>query len=209
MLTFFYSTGTCSTAVHIALMEAGLPFEGVEVSWQRKVKLEELATVNPLGQVPVLVVDGRPLNQSVGILQYIAGRSPHLFPAPGSWEFTQGHSWLAFIAADLQKSFGPLLEAARWTGNEEAQNDIRKATYAKIDKLLGYVNQSLAGKDFLLGSQFTVADAYLFVVAGWCKWAQIKIGKFPHLKSYMKRVHERPAVQKVLAAEGLDGYLPE
>ena len=75
-LTFFYSTQTCSTAIHIALEETGLPFNGVEVSWKRKLNVAELEAVNPLGQVPFLVTNGRPLSQSIAILEYVADQAP-------------------------------------------------------------------------------------------------------------------------------------
>lgn len=209
MLTFFYSTGTCSTACHIALKEAGLPFRGIEVSWQRSLHLAELDAVNPLGQVPVLVHEGKALTQTLAVLAYIAERAPRLLPEKGSWEHSQAMSWLAFIAADFQKGFGPLLGAARWTESEAAQASIKNAALLNLGKYLAHIDHSLAGKDYILGTEFSVVDAYLFVVAGWCKWAGIKIGKYSHLSAYMKRVNARPAVQEVLAKEELFAYLPE
>lgn len=210
MHTFYYATQTCSTAIHIALMEAEISFEGVEVSWKRKVNLDKLAAVNPLGQVPVLVKDGRPLNQSIAILEYVAEQAPakKLLPPAGSWERTQALSWLAFIGADLQKSFGPIFWASSWTTDISVQTEIRKSVAASIDKHLAYIDDALQGKDYLLGQQFTVADAYLFTVVGWCKWAEVKISKYNNLTAYLKRVYARPAVQKVLAKEDLLDFMP-
>lgn len=210
MLTFFYSTATCSTACHIALEEAGLPFKGVEVSWRRKVNLEELSAVNPLGQVPVLVDEGRVLNQSPTILEYIAdhAKGKNLIPVAGSWERSQANSWLAFIAADLQKSFAPMFWASRWTDNAQAQTAIKSAVVDGIQKHLAYIDGALAGKEFILGQQFSVVDAYLFTIVGWCKWSEIKVSPYPNLMAYLKRIHARPAVQKVLKSEDLVDYLP-
>jgi glutathione S-transferase len=210
MHTFFYSTQTCSTAVHIALEEAGLPFKGIEVSWKRKVNVAELEAVNPLGQVPVLVKDGQALNQSISILEFVGDQNPakKLFPAVGTWERSQALGWLSFIGADFQKSFLAMFMASRWTTNTAVQVEIKNSVIAGIEKHLVYIDQALAGKDFILGKQFSVVDAYLFTIVGWCKWSEIKIGKYSNLVAYMKRVYDRPAVQKVLAKEEMLDFIP-
>lgn len=210
MLTFYYSTQTCSTAVHIALEEAGLPFQGVEVSWRRNVNVDKLEAVNPLGQVPVIVESNRKLNQSIAILEMIADRASgrKLLPAAGTWERTEALSWLSFIGADLQKNFAPFVLAARWTANESAQADIKRAASDTLAKQLAYVDRSLAGKDFILGNEFSVVDAYLFTILGWCKWAEVNVSPYPNIQPYLRRVMARPAVQKVLAKEELLDFLP-
>jgi glutathione S-transferase len=212
MLTFFYSTGTCSTAVHIAFAEAGIEFKGVEVSWQRKVNLDELAAVNPLGQVPALVdEEGRVLTQTIAILEFIANRAKEkkLMPESGTWQRSQAMGWLAFIGADLQKSFAPMFYAPHWTKDEATQTAIKQSVVDSIDKHLAYIDQKLAGSEYLLGNQFSVADAHLFTVVGWCKWSGNKISKYKNLVGYMKRVNDRPQVQKILQLEGLTEYVPE
>lgn len=210
MLTFFYSTQTCSTAVHIALEEAGIPFKGVEVSWKRMLNVEELAAVNPLGQVPVLVDEGKTLIQSIAILEYIGELAPakNLLPPAGTWERNQVLAWLSFVGADLQKAFPPLFLATRWTSDTNTQAEIRKTTLETINKHLAYADSALAGKDFVMGKQFTVADAYLFTIMAWCKWAEVKTGQYSNLTAYMKRVYNRPAVQRVLVREEMLDCLP-
>ncbi len=210
MLTFFYSTQTCSTAVHIALEEAGIPFQGVEVSWKRKVNVDELTAVNPLGQVPALVSDGHAIIQSSAILEYIAdhAKGKNLLPAAGTWERTQAQVWMAFIAADFQKSFAPLFWASRWTSDTATQTAIKKTSLENIEKYLGYIDHALTGKEYILGKQFTVVDAFLFTITAWCKWSEIKISQHSNLTAYMKRVYARPAVQKVLAKEEMLDCLP-
>lgn len=210
MLKFFFSTQTCSTAIHIALEEAGLPFEGTEVSWKRKLNVAELEAVNPLGQVPVLQDDGKTLTQSIAILEHIANLAPakKLLPAAGTWEHSQAMGWLAFTGADFQKAFAPIFWSTRWTADVSAQMAIKKAAIDTIQKHLAFVDQSLAGKDFILGSQFSVADAFLFTITGWCKWSEVKTSGHKNLTAYLKRIYDRPAVQKVLAKEELLDFFP-
>ena len=205
-MKFYYSSATCSTACHIALEESGLNYTPVEVSWERKLNVEELDRLNPLGAVPVLVSEqGKALTQNTAILEYIADLSPKsgLLPAPGTWERAETMSWVAFVAADLQKSFGPLFQAESMTESKTAQAEIEKFALGKIHDLLKHIDQNLAGKDFIVGNQFTIADAYLFVVTGWCKWVDISIDQYRNLSSYRGRIYERPAVQKVLKIEDL------
>lgn len=211
-MKFYYSTGTCSTSCHIAFEEAGLKFDPVEVSWKRKVNVEELGSVNPLGQVPALITDaGNTITQNVAILEYIGDKKPEsgLIPRPGTDERAEVSSWLAFAASDFQKSFYPILGAAKMTSQESAHADLKNYAVQNIERYLAHLDKKLIGKDFITGRQFTVADAYLFTVIGWCKWAKIKLAPYPNVKAYMKRVSERPAVRRVLEKEELGDYLPE
>lgn len=209
MLTFFYSTQTCSTAVHIALEEAGIPFKGVEVSWKRKVNVAELEAVNPLGQVPALVDNGKMLNQTIAILEHISDQVPqkNLLPSQGI-EHIEAISWLAFIGADFQRAFTPLVRASRWTTDVNAIAHIRKAAADGIEKHLLHIEKSLNGKEYILGKGFTLADAYLFTILGWCKWAEVKTSPHVNISAYLKRIYARPAVQKVLKAEEMLEFFP-
>lgn len=211
-MKFYYSTGTCSTSCHIAFEEAGLKFDPVEVSWQRKVNVEELEKVNPLGQVPALLTDsGNTITQNVAILEYIGDKKPEskLLPKAGTDERAEVSSWLSFAASDFQKSFFPILGAARMTSQESAHADLKNFAVQNIEKYLKHLNSKLAGKEYITGQSFTVADAYLFTVIGWCKWAKIPLAPYPNVKAYMKRVYDRPAVRRVLEKEDLLEYLPE
>ncbi|MGZ3694669.1 MAG: glutathione S-transferase family protein [Bdellovibrionota bacterium] len=207
MLKFYYSTVTSSTATHIALAEAGAEFTPVEVSWQRNVNVDELAKVNPLGTVPAVSVDGKPLTQTIAIMEYIADNHPKakLLPAPGTFERAEAMSWLAFCSSDLQKSFAPLfrLRFNKWEVAAEAKQEIQKKVTAEIHNYLAHVEKNLAGKDFITGKNFTVADCLLFINLGFTKFAEIDLKAYKNIPAYLKRVSQRPAVQKVLKEEGM------
>lgn len=210
MLKFYYATQSSSTAARIGLEEAGLPYEGIEVSWRRKVNLEEVKKVNPLGQIPVLMADFGVLTQNIAILEYAADQVPEkgLLPKAGTPEGWQARAWLSYMAADFQKAFGPFAFADRFTKNETAQGEIREAAREAIAGHVAYVNQSLEGKAYLLGSRFSMVDAYAFVVLGWCKWAEINLASYKNILPYLHRIYERPAVQKVLKEEDLLDFFP-
>ena len=201
MTKLYYSPGACSLSPHIVLREAGLPFDLVLAS----TKTHKLAdgtdyyTINPKGYVPLLELnDGQRLSEGPVIVQYIADQAPasKMAPAAGTMERYRLMEWLNFITSELHKGFSPLFNPAM---PEEAKVLAR----AKLSERLGWVDTQLEGKDYLMGGTFTVADAYLFTVAGWGQYVGVDITPMKKLSAYMSRVTARPAVQAALKAEGL------
>lgn len=200
-MKLYFSPGACSLSPHIVLREAGLNVELVRVS----TKTHQLAdgsdfyAINSKGYVPVLEWDdGERLTEGPAIVQWIADQVPAagLAPAAGTRERARLQEWLNFITSELHKGFSPLFNPAM---PEEGKALAR----AQLSKRLAWVDGELAGKEYLLGSTFTVADAYLFTVAGWGKYVGVDIAPLATLSAYMGRVAARPAVQEALKAEGL------
>ncbi|MDR0479496.1 MAG: glutathione transferase GstA, partial [Burkholderiaceae bacterium] len=191
----------CSLASHIALEESGLPYTAVLASTKTH-KLEDgtdFYTINPLGYIPVLeLADGNRLREGPAILQYIADQVPQkrLAPAHGTLAHYRLQEWLTFISTELHKNFGPLFNPAT--------PDAYKAT--SKDRLLGrlkWIDGELKGKHYLMGEDFTVADAYLFTVTNWAERVGLDIAALSNLKALRERVAARPAVQAAMKAEGL------
>ena len=197
-MKLYISTGACSMASNIALHEAGIQFELTKIDRRTKrVDGVDFATINPKGYVPALRLDdGQVLTENVAVLQYIADLNPaaKLAPAAGTMERYRLQEWLSFINSELHKSFTPLFSS-------EATEDMK--TYARnyLAKRLSYLEGALGDKKYLMGDQFTVADAYLFTVLGWGSHVGVDIG--PKLKSYVDRVRARPHVIEAMTAEGL------
>lgn len=212
MFKFYYATQTSATATRIALEEAKMPYEGVEVSWQRNVNVEELAKVNPLGQVPAAVINGKPVALTMALMEYIADNSPKagLLPPAGSVERAEAMMWLAFCSSDLQKSFAPIfrMKFKRWELNADAQKVLTAKVTEEITKLVEHVDKNLAGKDFITGKNFTVADCLLFINLGFSKFLEFDLAPYKNCTAFMKRVGARPAVQKVLKEENMLDMIP-
>ncbi len=200
-MKLYYSPAACSLSPHIVLREAGLPFTPVLAS----TKTHQLAdgtdyhTINPLGYVPLLELDdGTRLTEGPAIVQYIADQVPakKLAPPAGTMERYRLQSWLTFIGTELHTTIGALFNKAF---PEEARAIFKK----KGEERLAWVDQQLAGKSYLMGEQFTVADAYLFTVANWGQFVGVDLKPYANLSAFMARVAARPAVQEALKAEGL------
>jgi glutathione S-transferase len=200
-MKLYYSPGACSLSPHIVLREAGLEFRPVLAS----TKTHKLAdgsdfyAINPKGYVPLLELDdGQRLSEGQVIVQFIADQVPakHLAPPAGTMARYRVMEWLNFITSELHKGFSPLFNPAM---PEEAKVLAR----AKLGDRLKWVDGQLAGKAYLMGDTFCVADAYLFVVAGWGRHVGVDITPLPNLSAFMARMMARPAVQQAMKAEGL------
>jgi glutathione S-transferase len=200
-MKLYYSPGACSLSPHIVLKESGLAFDAIAAP----TKTHKLAdgtdyyTINPLGYVPLLVLDdGRQLREGPAIVQYIADLVPdkNLAPANGTWERYKLQEWLNTIGTELHKGFSPLFTPGM-------PDDAKTMAKARLTSRLQWVDAELAGKTYLLGETLSVADAYLFVVAGWGKHVGVDISGLPNLSAFVASVGARPAVQDALRAEGL------
>ena len=200
-MKLFYSPGACSLSPHIALKESGLAFEAVAAP----TKTHQLAdgtdyyTINPLGYVPLLVLDdGTKLREGPAIVQYIADQVPakNLAPANGTLARYQLQSWLTFVGMELHAKFGPLF-------NPDTPDAVKASNKERLAGRLKWVDGELAGKQYLMGDTYTVADGYLFTVSNWAQYVGIELAGYPNLVAYRARVGARPAVIEAMKAEGL------
>jgi glutathione S-transferase len=200
-MKLYFTPGACSLSPHIALLEAGLDFtlERVNVRAKRTADGVDYLTINPKGYVPALELkDGAVLTEGPAIVQFIADLAPdrQLAPANGTLERYRLIEWLNFISSELHKAFSPLF---RPTATEE----MKEAARAQLSTRLGWLAGQLEGRDYLMGSKFTVADGYLFTVLSWASFVQFDLGQWPVFAAYAQRVGSRPAVQQALRNEGL------
>lgn len=207
-MKLYYSAGACSTSCHITLEESGLQYEAIEVDFDNAsdANIALTAKLNSLGTLPILITDdGKQLDQNLSIATYVADLAPqkHLLPAHGTYERAVALNWLSFVAADLHKGVGALFMIPSISADPKIQAVLRDSMLKNANEYLSYLDQNLSGKDYLMGNQFTLADSYAFVVCGWTKWLEIPLTQFKNIETYLARIASRPAVAKVLKAEGL------
>jgi glutathione S-transferase len=200
-MKLYFAPGACSLSPHIVLEEAGIAAETEQVNNQEKKTKsgKDYWTINPKGQVPALQLDSSEmLTEGPVIVQYLADQKPGsgLVPPAGSIERYRVQEWLNFITSELHKSFGPIFRPT----TPDAYKTISKEN---LGKRFDWIDKQLAGRQYLMGDKFTVADAYLFTVLRWTARIEIDLGKWPNLKAYVDRVAARPKVQAAMKAEGL------
>lgn len=199
-MKLYYSPGVCSLASHIVLREAGLPFTPVRVDLQTHTfDGVDYHSVNARGYVPLLELDdGQRLTEGPAIMQYVADRVPEkkLVPAWGTMERYRLVEWLAFISSELHKNFGPLF-------NPAMPEEVKEFHRGRVLDRIQWMEGQIAGKAYVMGDTYTVADAYLFVVAGWGKHVSVDLADFKNLQALLGRVAARASVQEALRIEGL------
>lgn len=200
-MKLYYSPGACSMASHIVLNEIGRPFETERVDTRSKTTETgaDFLSVNPKGKVPALALEGEVLTEGPAILQFVADRAgaETLAPKPGTLARARVNEMLTYTSSELHPAFSPLFNPA---ADEATKAAARKTVAAKLD----WLEARLAdGRAYLTGANFTIADAYAFVVANWANFTGIALDAWPRLSDYVARVAARPATQATLKAEGL------
>jgi glutathione S-transferase len=183
------------------LLETGLPFttEKTDLKSKKTEKGVDYFTINSKGTVPALQLDdGQVLTEGPAIVQYIADQKPDsgLAPRAGTSERYRLMEMLNYISSEVHKNFTPLF-------NPSTPADWKQAAVEALGKKFDWLSGFIGNKKFLMGDNFTVADAYLFTVLSWARHVRIDLGKWPVLEAYQSRVGHRPKVQEALKAEGL------
>jgi len=177
-------------AAHIALHEVGTGFESRPVSFARKeTQSPAFLAVNPLGKVPVLLIDGRPLTEVAGILFYLARAFPtaRLLPAGDVEGEAQVVSWMSFIASTLHPA--------------------RREGPARMAETFAQAERFLNGREWAVGDAYSIADIHLFrLYWRYVNWSDVRRDAFPGLEAHYARMMARPAVQKPIETETAIGY---
>ena len=200
-MKLFSKPGACSLSPHIVLRECDLDFTQVNVDLAKKVteRGEDYLQINPKGQVPALELDdGTLLTEGTAIVQYLADLKPDRQLLAPAGSLTRYHTleWLSYISTELHKGFSPLFRP-------DTPEEIKAKQRERLLTKFRYVDSALRDKQWLLGTRFTVADAYLFVVTRWAKAVKLDLSDLSALAAWQGRVAERPAVIAALKAEGL------
>jgi glutathione S-transferase len=200
-MRLYYMPGACSLSPHIVANEAGIPmiFDRFDRATRRTESGKDFNTVNPKGYVPALELDdGTLLTEGPAIVQYLADLRPEsgLAPPNGTLARYQLQGMLSYIGTELHKTFSPLF-------NPATVPETRAERTAYVLKRLAYIDTVLAGRSYLIGDHFTVADAYLFTVTNWAAKVKVDISAYRNLAAFMERVGQRPAVIKSMKEEGL------
>ena len=197
----YFSPLACSLASRITLYESGqeATFQRVDTKAGKTASGEDYRKINPKGLVPALRTDdGVVLTENAAILQYVADLKPESRVAPtnGTLARTRLQEALHYIGTEIHRGYSPLFRS-----NTPAE--VRAERVAHLRKHYGLLDRQLKDRPYLLGNDFTVADAYLFAVTRWAQMVNVDLSDFTHVQSFQQRVAARPAVQAAMRAQGL------
>ena len=200
-MKLYYSPGACSLSPNIVAHEAGieLRLQKVDTKTKTVTATGDYWAINPKGYVPALELDdGEILTEGPTIVQYLADLKPQagLAPTSGTVERYRLQEMLGYINSEIHKTYSMLFKA-------ELPAEVRAEREDYLRKRYGLLDERLAGRQYLFGDKFTVADAYLFTVTNWAKAVKADLSKLAHLQKFQERVAARPAVKAAMTAEGL------
>lgn len=201
-MKLYYKPGACSLASHIILKELGKDFEIESVDTDKQITESgaDFTKINPKGYVPALRIDGgQILTENAAVLQYLADQNPGagLAPKPGTLERAHLQEHLNFTSSELHKAFGPFFSA---DASDEEKQSAKENVKRRMDHFESIFND---GRKYLLGDNFSVADAYFFVVSSWTTPTGIDLDNWPKIAAFSKRVAGREKVQEAMRTEGL------
>lgn len=201
-MKLYYSPMTSATAAHIALEWIGRPYELHKVEI-RPNKSPELLARNPMGAVPVLEADGWCLTQNVAVLNYLADRFPDAGIASDGTPRGRAelNRWLGFINSDLHPFYEAFVGANDYLRDPATIEKTKEHSRTVLKQRLGFVDAHLERRDFLLGAQHSVADAYLFLVTDVGAVLGVDLASMKSLNAFMARMRADPAVRRALDTE--------
>jgi glutathione S-transferase len=204
-IKLYYAPGACSFASHIALEEAGLTYDTQKMNLaDGDQKKPEYLRLNPRGRVPTLVVDGQVLTENVGILTYVGGGYPQagLWPKK-TWDQAKLVSTLAWLSNTVHPAYAHIVRPERYATDDASKENIKARAKDVFQGHLEEIDQLLEGQKWTVANQFTVADGYLLVFYRWANRQKMPVRELKNYSALVQRVMARPAVQRVMAQEGI------
>jgi glutathione S-transferase len=204
MLTLYFAKGACSLASHIALEESGADYQAKRVDFSKNAQqTPEYLAINSKGRVPALVTPQGALTETPAILVYIAQSFPkaNLAPLNDPFALAQMQSFNSYLCSTVHVAHAHRVRGKRWVDDESSLADMKRRVPQNVTACFGMIEQTMLKGPWVMGEQYTVADPYLFTLAGWMKGDGVDISAFPRLAEHHARMAERATVKKTIAAE--------
>ena len=205
-LTLYYAPGACSIASHIALQEAQIPFDVKSVALGAgEQRSPDFLALNPKGRIPLLITPFGPLTENPAILEYVASLAPEgqLAPVEDIAKLAQMREFNAFLSATVHVAHAHGPRGGRWANTESALQDMKAQVADNMLSAFELIEQTLQSGPWVLGKDFSIADAYLYTFARWLEMDRVDTRGLRRVLAHRTRMEQRPAVQAVLAAEGI------
>ena len=204
MLKFFFGPHSCALASHIALEEAAADYDAVRLNLAAgDQKKPEFLKINPKARVPALVTDRGVLTENPAILAYIAQTFPKakLAPLDDPFAFAQVQSFNSYLCSTVHVAHAHKGRGARWASEESSFADMKRMVPKSVSAAVELIEKGMLKGPWVMGEQYTVCDPYLYTIALWLEGDSVDLKKLPKVADHMKRMSERPAVQKVMGEQ--------
>jgi glutathione S-transferase len=205
MFRLYYAPGTCALATHIALEEAGAPYEAVLVDFRsQSQRSPEYLAVNPKGRVPALVTETGTLTETPALLCFVAQRFPkaELAPLADPFALAQVQEFNSYLCSTVHVAHAHRMRGTRWADDAAAVEAMKRKVPSNVTEYFELIEHKGMKGPWVMGDKYTICDPYLFTIASWIESDGVDITKVPRVMEHRARMLARPAVQKAVAAEG-------
>jgi glutathione S-transferase len=202
MYKLYYAPGTCALASHFALQEAGADYEAERLDFKaNEQQSPEYLRINVKGRVPSLVTEKGVITETPAILAYIAQTFPNakLAPLDDPFAFAQVQSFNNYLCATVHVAHAHKGRGYRWATDESSFADMKRVVPKSMAACFELIEKGMLKGPWVMGEQYTVCDPYLYTISLWLEGDGVDIATLPKVADHMKRMSERPAVQKVMA----------
>jgi len=199
MFTFFYAPNTCSLASHIALEEAQAPYEARRVDFTAaEQRTPAYLAVNPKGRVPALVTPRGVLTETPAILAFIAQSFPEarLAPLDDPFLFAEVQAFNSYLCSTVHVAHAHRVRGSRWADDADAHIAMQKKVPENMTACFELIEKEMPRGPWAMGKDYSIADPYLFTIAGWLGSDGVDIARFPRVHDHFNRMLERPAVRR-------------
>src|SRR5436190_20088261 len=205
MFRLYYAPGTCALATHIALEEAGAPYEAVPVDFGAQAQRSaEYLAINPKGRVPALVTESGTLTETPGLLLFVAQRFPSAELAPPSDPFAlaQLQEFNSYLCSTVHVAHAHGRRGARWADDPAAIEAMTRKVTSNVEDCFALIQDRMLQGPWVMGERYTICDPYLFTLASWLEGDGVDTARLPAIMAHRARMLARPAVQRAVEAEG-------
>jgi len=204
MLKLFYAQNTCALASHIALEEARAPYEAVRVDFRaNEQRKPEYLAINPKGRVPALATDRGILTETPAILAFVAQSYPaaRLAPLDDPFEFARVQAFNSYLCSTVHVAHAHRMRGYRWADDPAAIEEMKRKVPTTVGDCFELIETTMLAGPWVMGANYTICDPYLFTIAQWLDGDGVDVTRFPKVVALQKRMSERAAVQRALAAQ--------
>jgi glutathione S-transferase len=203
MLKLYYAPHTCALASHITLEEAAAAFETVRLNFKTEdQKKPGYLAINPKARVPALVTDQGILTETPAILFYIAQTHPAARLAPSDpYLLAKAQAFNSYLCSTVHVAHAHRMRGARWTDDAAAIETMKKKVPQTVGDCFALIEREMFSGPWVMGSDYTICDPYLFTLSQWLNGDGVDIGKTPKIADHFRRMAERPAVRKAIEEE--------
>jgi len=203
-MKLYFMPGTIALASHIALIDAGAPYELIKVDFKTESQRKpDYLAVNPKGRVPSLVTNQGILTETPAILAFIAQCYPSakLAPLADPFAFAKIQEFNAYLCSTVHVAHAHRMRGYRWVDDKAAEEAMKKKVPQAVGDCFALIEERMFRGPWVSGESYSIADPYLFTIAQWLEGDGVDIARFPKVADHRRRMSERPSVKRALAEQ--------